>query len=79
MEKTLNKKISITNSNNYIEDESKVKSYLQDYGITAADLDNYYNEIVNQTVLTDWCSIYDSQFSPEDYGDVTIKTQWENW
>ena len=79
MEKTLNKKISITNSNNYIEDESKVKSYLQDYGITAADLDSYYNEIVNQKVLTDWCSIYDSQFSSEDYGDVTVKTQWENW
>ena len=66
-------------SNNYIEDESKVKSYLQDYGITAADLESYYNEIVNQKVLTDWCSIYDSQFSPEDYGDVTVKTQWENW
>ena len=66
-------------SNNYIEDESKVKSYLQDYGITAADLDSYYNEIVNQKILTDWCSIYDSKFSPEDYGDVTVKTQWENW
>ena len=74
-------KIALENgdSNNYIEDESKVKSYLQDYGITAADLDNYYNEIVNQKVLTDWCSIYDSQFSPEDYGNVTVKTQWENW
>ena len=56
-----------------------MKSYLQDYGITAADLESYYNEIVNQKVLTDWCSIYDSQFSPEDYGDVTVKTQWENW
>ncbi|WAW98430.1 TipC family immunity protein [Streptococcus gallolyticus] len=79
MKKTLNKKISITNSNNYIEDESKVKSYLQDYGITAADLESYYNEIVNQKILTDWCSIYDSKFSPEDYGNVTVKTQWENW
>ena len=81
--KTLNKSIQIIlengDSNNYVEDESKVKSYLQDYGITAADLESYYNEIVNQKVLTDWCSIYDSQFSPEDYGDVTVKTQWENW
>ena len=67
------------NSNSYIEDESKVKSYLQDYGITAVDLESYYNEIVNQKVLTDWCSIYDSKFSPGDYGDVTVKTQWENW
>ncbi len=66
-------------SNNYIEDEAKVKSYLQEYGITADDLDSYYDEIVNEKVLTDWCSIYDSKFSPEDYGDVTVKTQWENW
>ncbi|MGN1397197.1 MAG: TipC family immunity protein [Streptococcus gallolyticus] len=77
--KTVEILIKENDLNNYVKDESKVKSYLQDYGITAADLDNYYNEIVNQKVLTDWCSIYDSQFSPEDYGDVTVKTQWENW
>ena len=77
--KTVEILIKENDSNNYIEDESKVKSYLQDYGITAADLESYYNEIVNQKVLTDWCSIYDSKFSPEDYGDVTVKTQWENW
>ncbi|WP_373760463.1 TipC family immunity protein [Streptococcus ferus] len=29
--------------------------------------------------MKDWCSIYDSKFSPADYGDVTVKTQWENW
>ena len=63
----------------YIEGEAQVKSYLEQYGITAKDLDSYYDEIVNQKVLKDWCSIYDSKYSPSNYGDVKIETQWENW
>ena len=63
----------------YIEDEAQVKSYLEQYGITAKDLDSYYDEIVNQKVLRDWCSIYDSKYSPSNYGDVKVETQWENW
>ena len=63
----------------YIEDEAQVKSYLEQYGITAKDLDFYYDEIVNQKVLKDWCSIYDSKYSPSNYGDVKVETQWENW
>ena len=64
---------------NYIEDEAQVKSYLEQYGITAKDLDSYYDEIVNQKVLKDWCSIYDSKYSPSNYGEVKVETQWENW
>ena len=63
----------------YIEDEAQVKSYLEQYGITAKDLNSYYDEIVNQKVLKDWCSIYDSKFSPSNYGEVKVETQWENW
>ena len=63
----------------YIEDEAQVKSYLEQYGITAKDLDSYYDEIVNQKVLKDWCTIYDSKYSPSNYGDVKVETQWENW
>ena len=74
-------KIALENgaSDKYIDNESEVKSYLKKYGITTKDLDGYYDKIVNQKVLKDWCSIYDSKFSPTDYGDVTVKTQWENW
>ena len=82
-DQTLTKTIEIlikeNDSTNYIDDESEVKSYLKKYGITTKDLDGYYDKIVNQKVLKDWCSIYDSKFSPTDYGDVTVKTQWENW
>ena len=79
--KVLVKKILIyeNRSETYIEDEEQVKSYLEQYGITAKDLDSYYDEIVNQKVLKDWCSIYDSKYSPTNYGEVKVETQWENW
>ena len=82
-EKSLKKDVEVIvikgNSENYIDNESQVKSYLEQYGITAKDLDSYYGEIVNQKVLKDWCTIYDSKYSPSNYGDVKIETQWENW
>ena len=81
--KTLTKEVAIFDeprkAGEYIDDETQVKAYLEQYHISSVDLDKHYNEIVNQKVLTDWCSIYDSQFSPEEYGNVTVKTQWENW
>ena len=82
-DRTLKKFVKIglkkADTETYIEDEAQVKSYLEQYGITAKDLDSYYDEIVNQKVLKDWCTIYDSKFSPSNYGDVKIETQWENW
>ena len=82
-EKSLKKEVEVIvikgNSENYIDNESQVKSYLEKYSITAKDLDSYYDEIINQRVLKDWCSIYDSKYSPSNYGDVKVETQWENW
>ena len=82
-DRTLKKFVRIvlkkSDTETYIEDEAQVKSYLEQYGITTKDLNFYYDEIVNQKVLKDWCSIYDSKFSPSNYGDVKIETQWENW
>ena len=77
--KTVEIVIKENGSNNYIEDETQVRSYLNKHGITAKDLDAYYEKIVNQKVLKDWCSIYKSKYSPKDYGQVTVKTQWEKW
>ena len=47
--------------------------------ISKEELEKDYDEIVNQKVLKDWCTIYDSKYSPSNYGDVKIETQWENW
>ncbi len=63
----------------YLKDEEKVRDYLKKYNITKEDLDKHYDEIVNQKVLKDWCTIYDSKYSPSNYGDVKVETQWENW
>ena len=55
--KTITKSVQIVlsrNEDSYIEDEAQVKTYLEKYGITAKDLDSYYDEIVNQKVLKDW-------------------------
>ena len=82
-DRTLKKSVRIVlkkaDTETYIENESQVISYLKEYCITAKDLYTYYNEIVNQKVLKDWCSIFDSKYSPSNYGDVKIETQWENW
>ena len=82
-DRTLKKFVKIglkkADTETYIEDEAQVKSYLEQYGITAKDLDSYYDEIVNQKVLKDWCTIYNSKYSPSNYGEVKVETQWENW
>ena len=81
--KVLKKKLAIIEeprkAGEYINDEEKVREYLRKNNISKEDLDKDYNEIVNQKVLKDWCTIYDSKYSPSNYGDVKIETQWENW
>ena len=79
LENTVDILLKENDSTTYIDKESQVKAYLQKYGITTDDLDHYYDEIVNKKVLPDWCSIYDSKFSPSNYGDIIIKTQWRDW
>ena len=63
----------------YLDDEEKVREYLRKNNISKEELEKDYDEIVNQKVLKDWCSIYDSKYSPSNYGEVKIETQWENW
>ena len=79
LKKFVNIGLKKADTETYIEDEAQVKSYLEQYGITAKDLDSYYDEIVNQKVLKDWCTIYNSKYSPSNYGEVKVETQWENW
>ena len=63
----------------FIDDEEKVREYLRKNNISKEELEKDYDEIVNQKVLKDWCSIYDSKYSPSNYGEVKVETQWENW
>ena len=63
----------------FIDDEEKVREYLRKNNISKEELEKDFDEIVNQRVLKDWCTIYDSKYSPSNYGDVKVETQWENW
>ncbi|RSI85377.1 TipC family immunity protein [Streptococcus mitis] len=63
----------------FIDDEEKVREYLRKNNISKEELEKDFDEIVNQKVLKDWCTIYDSKYSPSNYGEVKIETQWENW
>ena len=63
----------------FIDDEEKVREYLRKNNISKEELEKDYDEIINQKVLKDWCSIYDSKYSPSNYGEVKVETQWENW
>ena len=63
----------------YLDDEEKVREYLRKNNISKEELEKDYDEIVNQKVLKDWCTIYDSKYTPSNYGEVKIETQWENW
>lgn len=81
--KVLKRKLAIIEeprkAGEYINDEEKVREYLRQNNISKEELEKDYDEIVNQKVLKDWCSIYDSKYSPSNYGEVKIGTQWENW
>ena len=63
----------------FIDDEEKVREYLRKNNISKEELEKDFDEIVNQKVLKDWCSIYDSKYSSGNYGEVKVETQWENW
>ena len=63
----------------YLDDEEKVREYLRKNNISKEELEKDYDEIINQKVLKDWCSIYDSKYSSGNYGEVKVETQWENW
>jgi len=71
--KVLKKKLAI------FEEPRKPGQFIRKNNISKEELEKDYDEIVNQKVLKDWCTIYDSKYSPSNYGEVKVETQWENW
>ncbi|SFC02636.1 hypothetical protein SAMN05660328_101224 [Streptococcus gallolyticus] len=55
-----------------------VINVLEKKGTTYKKFTKKSDNILKSIVLKDWCSVYHSRYSPDDWGDVTVKSRWED-
>ncbi|MBP1040187.1 TipC family immunity protein [Vagococcus sp. BWB3-3] len=74
----LTKEISLVeiDSNKRITTQKEVKDTLTSCEITAEQLAAWDYQGLNEVFLTDWVSVYPSNYSPDNLVNVTIKTAW---
>lgn len=56
--------------------QSQVEAFLAEHGKTADEIRREADEILRHKVLADWTTIYSSRFSPDNWGEVTVKDIW---
>ena len=56
--------------------QSQIEAFLAEQGKTVDEIRREADEILRHKVLADWTSIYASRFSPENWGEVTVKDIW---
>ena len=56
--------------------QSQVEAFLAEHGKTVEEIRREADEILRNKVLKDWTSIYASRFSPDNWGEVTVKDIW---
>ena len=54
-----------------------VQTFLEEYGSSIDECITLGDNVVKNVLLKDWCSVYNSRYSPDDWGDVTVKSRWE--
>ena len=55
-----------------------VQTFLEEYGSSIDECITFGDNVVKNVLLKDWCSVYDSRYSPDDWGDVTVKSRWDS-
>ena len=55
-----------------------VQTFLEEYGSSIDECITFGDNVVKNVLLKDWCSVYNSRYSPDDWGDVTVKSRWED-
>ncbi len=55
-----------------------VQTFLDEYGSSIDECITFGDNVVKNVLLKDWCSVYNSRYSPDDWGDVTVKSRWED-
>ena len=56
--------------------QSQVESFLAGHGKTVEDIRKEADDVLRNKVLKDWTTIYSSRFSPDNWGEVTVKDIW---
>ena len=56
--------------------QSQVETFLAQHGKTVEDIRKEADDVLRNKVLKDWTSIYSSRFSPDNWGELTVKDIW---
>ena len=56
--------------------QSQVEAFLTEHGKTADEIRKEADNVLRNKVLKDWTTIYSSRFSPDNWGEVSVKDIW---
>lgn len=56
--------------------QSQVEAFLTEHGKTVDEIRKEADNVLRNKVLKDWTTIYSSRFSPDNWGEVTVKDIW---
>ena len=56
--------------------QSQVETFLAQHGKTVEEIRKESDNVLRNKVLKDWTTIYSSRFSPDNWGEVTVKDIW---
>ena len=56
--------------------QSQVEAFLTEHGKTVEEIRKESDNVLRNKVLKDWTTIYSSRFSPDNWGEVTVKDIW---
>ena len=56
--------------------QSQIEAFLVEHGKTVDEIRKEADNVLRNKVLKDWTTIYSSRFSPDNWGEVTVKDIW---
>lgn len=56
--------------------QSQIEAFLVEHGKTVDEIRKEADNVLRNKVLKDWTTIYSSRFSPNNWGEVTVKDIW---
>ena len=56
--------------------QSQIETFLVEHGKTVDEIRKEADNVLRNKVLKDWTTIYPSRFSPDNWGEVTVKDIW---